>query len=191
MSKTKICSVCGEEKTLDQYYLRKRDEVKNPGKTYYRSACKSCSTAMSHNYREKNRQAVKKRQLETYNANKQKYQKKAREWYDAHKDQILSSEKTKKRKRVWHNNNRDRVRESIRKYKRVNIDKVRVMERKRRLKLRTELRGAYIRDLVRRDLVRRDIKIQDIPDEIIRICRQRILLKRKLKSIRDEQLTNS
>ena len=54
---TQICSQCGEEKKLNEFYFRK-----DTGK--YRNDCKECRKVKDKNYREKNKEKVKAYQQE-------------------------------------------------------------------------------------------------------------------------------
>ena len=59
MEKTKICTKCKQEKSIENFYIRKKDEFGNP--ISYSSQCKQC-----HNEREKGRYQIKKEYINSF-----------------------------------------------------------------------------------------------------------------------------
>ena len=103
---TKICRICGEEKTLDKYYF-----VKNRNK--YRSECKKCYVLMRKNY-EINSEINKARCKRYYERNKEKILEQHKKYNNKNKEKIL--ERQKKYNRInqakyknYYKDNKDRI----------------------------------------------------------------------------------
>jgi 5-methylcytosine-specific restriction endonuclease McrA len=98
------CSVCKEEKPLDEYYLDKR------GKNGLRANCKSCVLAkLKVNYQNKRQEKLSKRA----------------EYYKAH------AEKSKTYSKEWRIANPDKTRQYHQEYATANVEKERIRHREK------------------------------------------------------------
>lgn len=88
VDETKICRICGEEKTLNQFYFRR--DTNN-----YRSECSLCCN---------------KRGRENRINNLDKYKERSRIYKNTHRDEILN------KKQLYRIRNRELLREKARKY---------------------------------------------------------------------------
>ena len=108
---TKICSKCGLEKNLSEFYKRKET------KDGYRSDCKKCFNKNGLIFRQKNQKKIKERKQEYFQKNKkfllekkqnwrknnpEEYKKQTKNYWDKTKD--IQSQK----KKVWIENNREK-----------------------------------------------------------------------------------
>lgn len=111
----KICTKCGEEKTLEEF-----DRQKSNKTTGRRAACKFCRKAIGKEYREANKNKLKERSKIYYINNKDKIK--------AYKVEYYNKEENKSRKKntdkQWRENNKDRVSTNKKKYYANNKDKV-------------------------------------------------------------------
>jgi len=102
---TKICTKCGVEKPITDFYKRKGYK-KHYIKDGYRAECKNCDGKLSHEYKVKHSEEIKRYNKETH-----------RRYYTKNKDKILEKEKkyverNKEKKRVYYRMYRKRVRET-------------------------------------------------------------------------------
>ena len=112
--KTKICSVCKEEKDLSMFNKNKRS------KTGVKSECKKCTKAR----RERDKDKIKEYSKKYYNANAEELRRKTREYHYANREERI--QKTKE----WKIKNKDKVinyrinnKEKSREYRRRNREK--------------------------------------------------------------------
>lgn len=119
---TKICTKCGIEKLLDQFYRDKST------KTWYAPRCKSCKDEHTRDYYNKNKDRINKYKRDSwYNKTDRKkaYDKKRRE---NNREKKLESD------RRYREKNRELIRERDRKYILNNPEKYREKNRKQREK---------------------------------------------------------
>jgi hypothetical protein len=98
---SKKCRVCGEEKSLDDFYYRK-----DSGE--YRNECKKCIIIKNNQHSSKN-----------YEKNKEKIKKQSDGYYKNNKEVIL------KRHKVYQEKNKDKIKEYINSYIKNNKEKIR------------------------------------------------------------------
>tara|TARA_R110002074_G_scaffold26105_1_gene77056 strand:+ start:41 stop:727 length:687 start_codon:yes stop_codon:yes gene_type:complete len=107
---TKVCSKCGVEKALCEFYNNKNTK---DGKSY---ECKECIKQQNKIYREANKSKVAERKKAYREANREKCSKQEKAWreanqdrvkqtrkshYDKHKKQILEKNKEQDRSAYW------------------------------------------------------------------------------------------
>lgn len=79
----KICSVCGEEKDLSEFYHHTHNQKENSCE----SACVDCSRAIDRERYRENKEKINARKRELYQQNKEKHRKRVRDYYSGHKEQ--------------------------------------------------------------------------------------------------------
>jgi predicted transcriptional regulator len=106
--KTKVCSKCSIEKSIDQFYKRKDT------KDGYRLDCKECFSLKSDKYYQNNKKKINKRNKQYNNDHKneidiyqEKYQK---EYYLKNKERILI------RTKLYQKNNKEKVNKYVNQY---------------------------------------------------------------------------
>ena len=70
----KVCSKCGEEKNIEDFYSRE-------------NVCKSCKKEYNTKYRDKNKEKVYAKCREWNNKNQDKIQESHKKWVETHKDE--------------------------------------------------------------------------------------------------------
>ena len=100
MEEVKVCRICGEGKTLDNFYFRKDNQT-------YRGECKECHSkigkchrennaekikAQRKQYRDGNKELVKEQKKRDREKHKDKRNKKSREWVIANKEHVQERE---------------------------------------------------------------------------------------------------
>lgn len=94
---TKVCSKCGETKSLDDYQT---DKSKKDGKY---SSCKLCVSFLRKSYREENKEKVKKQKKESYKKNVEKISAKNKLYRNIHREKLLIYNKE------YYKNNREQL----------------------------------------------------------------------------------
>lgn len=107
--KTKICTKCGIEKELSEFY---KDKSKPDG---HRPNCKECIKIYKKNYRDKNKENIKKSNHKYYINNKKKIQKIQKIYNDKNKKTI------NKYKQEWGRDNRKQINEYIKNKRKIDI----------------------------------------------------------------------
>lgn len=101
--KTKICSLCNEEKNIDEYYY-------NKSRKKYFSKCKECINKETLQRYKNNRKKIKIQKQEYYKKNKEKLLQKSKENYYNNLDN------KKEQSRKYYYKNKDRRNEYSKKY---------------------------------------------------------------------------
>ena len=73
---TKVCSKCGESKSLEDFPKRKYKD----GTLHYRNECKACMSAYNKTYREENKVTIKNRRAEYSKRTSKRNVERAMEW---------------------------------------------------------------------------------------------------------------
>ena len=113
---TKICSKCGVEKKLDEYYISTKSK---DGRA---SACKECRKPIDKLYREKNKELISKKSKVYRDNNVETYKKKKQKYYQKNKDEVL------KRNKEWRENNKTWIKDYNTKYQ---IEKKELIKKRR------------------------------------------------------------
>lgn len=121
---TKICKICGEEKTLDNYYFRK-DSNK------YSNKCKLCHNKICKTYRENNIEKCKEL---------------SKKYRENHRDEILL------KKAEYREKNREQLKEKAKQYYKDNIDTIKI-RRKQQRKKSNETTRKYVANRKKNDKV--------------------------------------
>ena len=117
---TKICSKCGRELSLDNFYKKK------DGKYGVSSICKDCSNAISKEYYENNREKINLRCKEYRETNKEKISLCNKEYHEKNKEKI------KLQMKEYRENNKEHYKDLFKKYYENNKDKYKEYNHKRR-----------------------------------------------------------
>lgn len=108
---TKVCSKCGEEKNISEFYKRKDN------KDGYRNDCKKCLNQKCEIYRENNPEKLKKYKQEYFKKNKEKLLEKKRKYRkknpDKYKEEtrryyLKTRQIQKVKKKKWISENREK-----------------------------------------------------------------------------------
>ncbi len=127
MAKSKICTKCGIEKPLSEYY---KDKTKNDG---HRIDCKRCSLEDAKKYRGKNKAILAAKQKEKYHKDIVKSRLLQNEWRSKNKikiNQRIKEWKKENKKRLieinreYRKNNKNIFKTSSEKYAKNNPDKI-------------------------------------------------------------------
>ena len=110
--KTKVCTKCGEEKPLTEFY---RDRQKSDGLS---SSCKICAQAKKKEYYEANQEKVKASVAAYREANQEKVKAKNAAYREANK------EKVKAQKAAFHEANPEKVKAHSDAYYKANKEKI-------------------------------------------------------------------
>tara|TARA_R110000796_G_C14372174_1_gene414147 strand:+ start:54 stop:644 length:591 start_codon:yes stop_codon:yes gene_type:complete len=86
MSITKVCTKCGVDKALTEFYAKK---TAGDGRV---SSCKECCKAQQNQYREENKETVKASQLRFRRDNQDKVSAWGREYYSKNKERIREAQ---------------------------------------------------------------------------------------------------
>jgi len=105
---TKICSVCKEEKTIDEYYKRK------DAKDGLRNTCKKCRKMCNKLYYSDNKERVKQLHKQYYNNNIDTITRYNKQYYSDNKERVKQLHKRWRENKPEYNK---QYRESIAKYK--------------------------------------------------------------------------
>jgi len=123
----KICSKCGLEKDISEFYKRK-DSIDG-----YHGVCKECNKK----YREENKEHIKEYNKEYnkkwYEENKEHIKEQRKEYYEENKERIKEYyEENKERIKEYYEDNKEQIAEYFKKYREENPDKCREKERRYR-----------------------------------------------------------
>jgi len=118
----KVCSKCGENKTVDEFYNDKK------GKGGKASQCKSCLKAYEkkHNSKDEVKERLAKYRAEYHGRNKVLHKANMKTYYDANREKLTAQ------KRAYRKANREIVAAQEKKYQTNNSDKVNALVMKRR-----------------------------------------------------------
>ena len=108
---TKICSKCGRELSLDNFYKKK------DGKYGVSSICKDCSNAISKEYYENNREKINLRCKEYRETNKEKISLCNKEYHEKNKEKI------KLQMKEYRENNKEKIKLIGKEYRENNKEK--------------------------------------------------------------------
>ena len=106
------------------------------------SYCKSCSARRSAEYRQNNKEQVKKSKKEHYQNNKEKILEQQKEYYQNNKEQ------KKEYRKEYYQNNKEQIKESQKEYHQNNPHKAREKARKRRALKQKNIHKPYTEDQV-------------------------------------------
>lgn len=138
--KTKLCSNCKLDKSIDEYY---KDKSKKDGLTTFCIYCKKLSNKKSYTkykevrkeyadfYRKENKDKVKKSIKESYIKNKEKYLYKNKLYRQK------NSEKIKQNQKKYYNTNREKILLKYQKNREINLLRMRNWKKENRPKLAT------------------------------------------------------
>lgn len=130
---TKICSKCGEEKTLDMFSKQKTT------KDGLRSWCKECFKEYNKKYSEKNKDKIKECKKKYSEGNKDKINKYHKKYREENKNKINEyhkqyleehAEKRQEIQKKYGNKNRDKINEYYKNYSEENKDKINERQKK-------------------------------------------------------------
>ena len=125
---TKECRKCKENKPLSEYYVQKD---KKTGYERLKSICKKCDNKASKLYKEKNKEKVRKKEIEWKERNADRLrEKRKKEWAENKNNPEYLKYKALKQKR-YYNKNREKIRE---KQKWENLTEEQLRKRKERSK---------------------------------------------------------
>ena len=158
---TKICTKCGEEKSLEEFY---KDRRRKDG---FYPQCKICLKKYQRKYKEQNR--------DKYLEHSKKYQRKYRE---------QNRDKRLEENRKYYEQNRDKRLEYSKKYHEQNQDYFLEHSKKYSRKCRINLVDNYIKKILSQKF---GIKFQDITPELIEQKRAIIQLKRLIKQLKQKE----
>lgn len=96
-AKTKTCSVCGQVKALDEFWIGRRK-------------CKACYSEVTHQWLAANREEVNRRKRLLYESIREQEKERKHLWYVANREKIAEHH------RRYEADNRDKVNERSRKY---------------------------------------------------------------------------
>ena len=138
---------------------------------YKDGSCKLCAIERKRKWRNDNQEKLKEYNKEYYKKNSEKVKKKFQSWYVDNKERYV--EKCK----VWALANVERIRSNSRKWTRDNPEKVMINNRRSMV----EISDSYVRNKL-------GLKKVDVPQEVIELKRQHIILKRELTKWKQSQL---
>jgi hypothetical protein len=127
---TQVCTKCGLEKPLSEYYVRK-------DKNIYRRDCKTCQKKRGLAYREANREKIRAVNKARYRANPEKRLAQNKAWQKANREKynaILKAwaKANPEKRRATYKAYREANREKIQAYYKANREKSRAQTAKRR-----------------------------------------------------------
>lgn len=124
-AKAKTCSVCGQVKALDEFWIGRRQ-------------CHACYAELTHQRREANSEEVNRRKRLQYESIREQEKERKHLWYVANREKIAehqrryvtdNREKVNERARTYFANHKEQRKEILRRYEAANRDKLN--ERKR------------------------------------------------------------
>lgn len=115
---TKICSMCGSDKSIDLFFS---DKSKRDGK---RNECKECTGSRQKKYYESNKPRIAEQQKIYYQDNKEEIKKRQREYNLVHSEQIAAS------KRVYNETHKEKISLQKKEYRDSHIEQIAVVHRK-------------------------------------------------------------
>ena len=173
--RTKKCTKCGEVKAVSEFHKDKYskdgffDECKECRKKYYQ-ANKEKILEYDKQYRQANKEKIKEYSKKYYQANKEK-RKKYRQ---------ANKEKIKEQKKKYRQANKEKEKEQKKKYYQANKEKILEYSKKYCQDNRNKLADPYVIDIIRHQ-TNSMLKAKDIPQELIELKRNSLILKRKIK----------
>lgn len=124
---TKICTKCGKEKELSEFYKQKR------GKYGCLSYCKECRNKQVCEYRNNNKEKLQKIECEYRNNNKERKSETSKQWYEINKKHRLKTSKQ------WRENNKKRTSDIIRQWQLNNPEKYNIICKRKNNKRKRNL----------------------------------------------------
>ena len=176
---TKKCSKCGEVKAVSEFYKNKYikdrfcNHCKKCMKQYYQSN-KEKVLEQSKKYYQANNEKIKERQKQYRQANNEKMKQYNKQYYQA------NNEKMKERQKQYRQANNEKMKQYNKQYRQANKEKIKEQRKQYRQDDRNKLADSYIKDLIRNQ-TNGMLKAKDIPQELIELKRNNIILKRKIK----------
>lgn len=121
-TEVKECNICNEEKSFDDFYKRSNGKC--------RSECKRCLIEKQKIHKQKNKEKYKAINKRYYEENSGKIRKRAKDWYDDHRDdEDFKNRKNEKNKERYHENI-EHERERSKKYRETHKEEVSEKSRK-------------------------------------------------------------
>jgi chemotaxis protein histidine kinase CheA len=111
-AKSKTCSKCGEEKLLEEFYIRKGCSSGRSGQ------CKSCRQRANRQYKQANKEKIKA----YYQANKEKIKAKHKAYREANKEKIAANDRRNGYK--WRQANKEKIEAQRKQYYQANKEKI-------------------------------------------------------------------
>lgn len=115
----KQCTKCNEVKELTEFHKAKAC------KGGYHTICRSCSSAYAKQYREKNKELVKRRKSEYYQKNRDEIKEKSRKNYQENR------EDRRKKQNIYREKNKDKINKVDRAWQKANRKKINKHKRDR------------------------------------------------------------
>jgi len=187
---TKKCSKCGEVKAVSEFNKNKNRKdglhtyCKKCVKQYYQ-VNKEKTLEQKKQYRQANKEKIKERKKKYYQVNKEKTLEHNKQYRQANKEKI------KERKKKYYQANKEKTLEHSKQYRQANKEKIEQYNKqyrqanKEKLKEkskdnRNKLVDPYIKTIISKQ-TNGMLKAKDIPQELIELKRNNIILKRKIK----------
>jgi hypothetical protein len=180
---TKVCTKCGVEKPLDDFYKR------NGKVDHY--VCKVCLRAIhkeryrankkrilesQREYYKKNKKAIIKRNNDYRERNQEVCAERARKYREANRETLAAKHHVAYKRRYAENPHR------YDDWKINNPEKRKEVAKRCSQNQRDELRDCYIKQLL---TAKTTIKRNELPDDLVGVKREHLRLKRRLKEIKD------
>lgn len=162
---TKICTKCGVEKPLGEYYKNRRN------KDGVHSYCISCVMHTSREWQRNNPENVRETDLKYRLNNPEKRRATTREYYINNREKILASG------RIWDRGNPEKKKKYRRKYAQSNHEKMKESARRNTEKLMP----SYVRGLI---IQQYNIDTADITPETIEMKRRNLKYYRELNQLK-------
>ena len=132
---TKICSKCGIEKPITEFYFRKDSQK-------YHNQCKICLREKSSNYRKENIDKIKEQQKRYYKENHERLLNYHKDYREQNTDKIKDTrkkyyennkEKVKEYKAEYYEKNKERLRKKFHKYYLENAEQLKEYQKEYRI----------------------------------------------------------
>lgn len=181
---TKVCTKCGVEKPLGEYYKDRR------AKDGAYSECKSCSYERTKQYAKANPEKGKKARLSWKTKNPERVKEIKRRHYlnnsekakeGTRKWKIKNIEAVKEYSQEWVRNNPEKMRENARRYRLNNPERYKKMNRIKAQRNVEELSGSYVKGIIKKLY---NIDADDITPETIEMKRRSIKYYRELNQLK-------
>lgn len=139
---TKLCTKCGEEKPLEEFY---KDKTKKYGRSSY---CKICSSQRCKLYYQINSEVIKNASSNWQKNNREKRNAWVKKWKDIHRDEVRAAgrEYYRKNKHVYERYralNKDRLGEKQKEWVYKNKEKVKIFQKESYLRNYEKNRHKY------------------------------------------------
>jgi len=161
---TKKCSKCGEVKAVSEFY---KDKYSKDG---VRSSCKECKKQ----YYKANNEKILGQKKQHYKANKKKIKKYNKQYQQANKEKI------KEHRKQYYQANKEQIKEYNKQYYQANNEQIIEQKKQYDQDNINKLGDTYIKDIIRKQ-TNGMLKASDMPEELIELKRNNIILKRKIK----------